>query len=512
VFFAVGVKVDPSVLLLSAKFILPTIAIVYLARTVSVFATVSILNRIKWIQKISGLYQIVLAWGGLRGGLALGLVLTLPETFPYKNIFVSLAISVVLATLLVNALSTRKLLQILKLDRLNLEDEKFYYKTVELIQEKIFIPLESLATDGIISKDLVENKKLQSLKIFHDGHIQYITQMLKNDDADFKFAMATVLLREKQYYDKKLGDKILSKISYYHLTRFVDDRINIYKQEQFQNLMDYNFDFSNNNTVLKIIARWIKLLHDQLLINRLAVELEVNLNMKLALISVLKNVSHPKVREIVLSWERQTSLKLEEFYRLYPLYSSAAQMHYVSNSLHASAMAEATELREFLIIGQPVYSRVTEKIHEILNKSTVDNIPLFDPRKAELLNNTPLFQDFSKETIEALSRMAKVKVFPAGKVIAVKGDKINSFFLITAGMAEIIIDLSDNVTEKPKITSGDSFGEMSLLFNKPNSATVRAILDTEAIEIDRSIIRNLMLAFPSCKQKMYSRGIQLRKK
>jgi CPA1 family monovalent cation:H+ antiporter len=512
VFFAVGVTVDPSVLLLSAKFILPTIAIVYLARTVSVFATVSILNRVKWIQKISGLYQVVLAWGGLRGGLALGLVLTLPETFPYKSIFVSLAISVVLATLFVNALSTRKLLQVLKLDRLNLEDEKFYYKTVELIQEKIFTPLESLATDGIISTDLVENKKLQSLKIFLDGHIHFISQMLKNDDADLKFATATVLLREKQYYDKKLEDKILSKLSYYHLIRFVDERINFYKLEHFQDLKDYHFEFPQSNSIQTIIAQWIKLIHDQLLIQRLAIELEVILNIKLALISVLKDVTHPKVREIVLSWLSVATLKLDEFYRLYPLYSSAAQMHYVSNSLYASAMAEAIELREFLIIGQPVFSRVSEKIQEILDQSVAESVQLFDPRKTELLSHAPLFQDFSKEAIEALSRMAKVRVYPKGKVIAVKGEKVNSFFLITAGMAEIIKDLSDNLTEKPKIISGDSFGEMSLLFNKPNTATIRAILDTEVIEIDRNILRNLMRAFPSSKEKIYSRGIQLRSK
>jgi CPA1 family monovalent cation:H+ antiporter len=512
VFFAVGVTVDPSVLLLSAKFILPTIAIVYLARTVSVFATVSILNRVKWIQKISGLYQVVLAWGGLRGGLALGLVLTLPETFPYKSIFVSLAISVVLATLFVNALSTRKLLQVLKLDRLNLEDEKFYYKTVELIQEKIFTPLESLATDGIISTDLVENKKLQSLKIFLDGHIHFISQMLKNDDADLKFATATVLLREKQYYDKKLEDKILSKLSYYHLIRFIDERINFYKLEHFQDLKDYHFEFPQSNSIQTIIAQWIKLIHDQLLIQRLAIELEVILNIKLALISVLKDVTHPKVREIVLSWLSVATLKLDEFYRLYPLYSSAAQMHYVSNSLYASAMAEAIELREFLIIGQPVFSRVSEKIQEILDQSVAESVQLFDPRKTELLSHAPLFQDFSKEAIEALSRMAKVRVYPKGKVIAVKGEKVNSFFLITAGMAEIIKDLSDNLTEKPKIISGDSFGEMSLLFNKPNTATIRAILDTEVIEIDRNILRNLMRAFPSSKEKIYSRGIQLRSK
>jgi CPA1 family monovalent cation:H+ antiporter len=512
VFFAVGVTVEPSVLLLSAKFILPTIAIVYLARSISVFATVSILNRIKWINKISGLYQIVLAWGGLRGGLALGLVLTLPETFPYKNIFVSLAISVVLATLFVNALTTRKLLQKLKLDRLNLDDEKFYYKTVELIQEKIFTPLNSLARNGIISSDLVESKKLQSLKIFLDGHIQFISQMLKNDDADLKFAMATVLLREKQYYDKKLEDKILSNLSYYHLIRFVDERIIFYKQEQFQELKDYHFEFPKSKNFQTIIARWIKPIHDQQLIQRLAIELEVILNMKLALISVSNDVAHPKVKEIVLSWEGQANHKLEEFYKLYPLYSSAAQMHYVSTSLYAGAMAEATELRNFLIIGQPVFSRVSEKIQKILNESVAESVQLFDPKKTELLSNVPLFQDFSKEAIEALSKMAKVKVFPKGKVIAVKGEKINSFILITAGKAEVINNLSDNTALKLEIISGDSFGEMSLLFNKPNTDTVRAILDTEAIEIDRNIIRNFLRDFPSCKQKLYSRGIKLRSK
>jgi CPA1 family monovalent cation:H+ antiporter len=54
-------------------------------------------------------------WSGVRGGLALGLVLVLPPEFPHRDLFITLSVSVVLATLFLNAVTTRSVLKLLKI-------------------------------------------------------------------------------------------------------------------------------------------------------------------------------------------------------------------------------------------------------------------------------------------------------------------------------------------------------------------------------------------------------------
>lgn len=117
VFFAVGLTVNLTGLGGAGSIIPMTLLIVYLARGLSILGTLPAVNALKVSAPISWAQQIALMWGGVRGGLALGLVLTLPTSFPQRNLFLTLAVSVVLATLFLNAVTTRSLLDLLKLHK-----------------------------------------------------------------------------------------------------------------------------------------------------------------------------------------------------------------------------------------------------------------------------------------------------------------------------------------------------------------------------------------------------------
>ena len=66
-------------------------------------------------KRIPFVWQHVLVWGGLRGALSLALALSLDSTFAYRDQILNLTFGVVVFSILVQGLSIKPLLRILRL-------------------------------------------------------------------------------------------------------------------------------------------------------------------------------------------------------------------------------------------------------------------------------------------------------------------------------------------------------------------------------------------------------------
>ncbi len=60
-------------------------------------------------------WQHVLFWGGLRGALALALALSLDNSFPHRSKLLDLTFGVVVFSILIQALTLKPLLRLLRL-------------------------------------------------------------------------------------------------------------------------------------------------------------------------------------------------------------------------------------------------------------------------------------------------------------------------------------------------------------------------------------------------------------
>ena len=63
------------------------------------------------LRPISGIWQILLIWGGLRGAIAIALVLSLPLTLPYWWTIQSMVFGVVIFSLLVQGTTFKPLIR-----------------------------------------------------------------------------------------------------------------------------------------------------------------------------------------------------------------------------------------------------------------------------------------------------------------------------------------------------------------------------------------------------------------
>ena len=87
-------------------------------------------------QKVSAAYKLAITWGGLRGAVTLALALSVTENARIdpatKDLVAVLATGFVLFTLLVNGLTLRPVIRLLRLDRLSPLDQALRAKVLAL--------------------------------------------------------------------------------------------------------------------------------------------------------------------------------------------------------------------------------------------------------------------------------------------------------------------------------------------------------------------------------------------
>jgi len=113
VFLLIGLEIHVRELLQNWASVVLAVGAVFLGRALAVYLLVPLSNR--FADKIPLRWQHVAVWGGLRGALALALALSLTTAFPYREQILNLTFGVVIFSILVQGLTIKPLVRILKL-------------------------------------------------------------------------------------------------------------------------------------------------------------------------------------------------------------------------------------------------------------------------------------------------------------------------------------------------------------------------------------------------------------
>ena len=117
-------------------------------------------------------------------------------------------------------------------------------------------------------------------------------------------------------------------------------------------------------------------------------------------------------------------------------------------------------------------------------------IGLFEP-DYDLLAQVPLFADLPPAALSEVAQSVQVRQWAAGATVVEEGAAGDSFFLVLKGEIEV------EVGTRPRLGVGDFFGELSLLFGRLRSATVRAVVETELAEMHRQDFETLLKQHPN---------------
>jgi small-conductance mechanosensitive channel/CRP-like cAMP-binding protein len=123
----------------------------------------------------------------------------------------------------------------------------------------------------------------------------------------------------------------------------------------------------------------------------------------------------------------------------------------------------------------------------------------------EALRSTPIWSVLSDQEMSLLAGRLKAVVHGPGEAIVRQGEDGSSMFLITRGSVAVTLnDGMGNTEHVATLSSGDFFGEMSLLTGEKRTATVTAAGEVECIEMHKADVSDILLERPELAREISS--------
>jgi NTE family protein len=100
------------------------------------------------------------------------------------------------------------------------------------------------------------------------------------------------------------------------------------------------------------------------------------------------------------------------------------------------------------------------------------------------------------ESLEAVYTQMQRRRFAAGEVICRQGDVGESLFIIERGIMQVTVQGGNRPQTIARLRRGEVLGELSLIIDEPRTATVTAIVPSEALELSRDAFASLLSRYP----------------
>jgi CRP/FNR family transcriptional regulator, cyclic AMP receptor protein len=105
---------------------------------------------------------------------------------------------------------------------------------------------------------------------------------------------------------------------------------------------------------------------------------------------------------------------------------------------------------------------------------------------AAVFRRVSLFSELEAAELEALSRVASVRLYPAGATILREDEPGDQFFVLLRGEVKVFVDSPDGrEVVLTHLQAGEFFGEMALFEGETRSASVSALSETELVVLAR---------------------------
>lgn len=116
--------------------------------------------------------------------------------------------------------------------------------------------------------------------------------------------------------------------------------------------------------------------------------------------------------------------------------------------------------------------------------------------KIAILRQT--FEGLNEDELRDLARLTHLCGFQAGDILCREGAFEDAFYIVAVGQAVITKKISDQEGERVLRNAGpgDFVGEMALIQNAPRAATVRAVTEIAALEMEKSDFEAMLQRSP----------------
>ncbi|MCB1883856.1 MAG: cation:proton antiporter [Geminicoccaceae bacterium] len=486
------------------------------ARAFVLFALLPLLRLVGLSSRIQPGYRVVMLWGGLRGAVTLALALAVTENRAVpeelqRHVAV-LATGFVLFTLIVQGLSLRSLIRRLGLDQLDPAERFQRERALRLTHDEIFERL-----NGTSRAYGLEAATMEGVGSLYRRRVEAIPFEPSLGEEMQRVQLASALLtltrKEARLYVDEGGRRMATRASMARLVREANALIDALRGggeggglEAYRHLA--RLQLRPN--------RWIRAaawLHRRFRIDRpLASALAGVLERALFQRSVLDDLEGfnreriaglfgARIAEVAarfLALRREglerniDALKLQ-----YPDYWEAFSQRYVHLATIRLEYLALERMAEERLLAPQIIDRLHAELRS--RHRRLDRPPALDLRldSLDLVRHTPLFDGLDAVEQKAVARLLVPRLAIPGERIVRKDEAGDAMYFVASGAVEVAVE-----PEPVRLGTGDYFGEMALLNDRPRLADVTALSYCRLLVLYRERFDAFLRNHPDLDQQM----------
>jgi CPA1 family monovalent cation:H+ antiporter len=481
----------------------------FAARAAVLFGILPILSALKLSRHVDAAYNVAITWGGLRGAVTLALALAVTESghidASTQSLVAVLATGFVLFTLLVNGLTLRPVMHVLKLDRLSPLNKALRSKVLALALAEVRSAVAQTSRDFELAPAITESVIANLTTRREADGLDHEAMMISDQDR-ITVGLVALTNRERRIILGHHAQQSVSSTAIERLLRRTDLLIDAAKTDGAAGyargasaLLAYSFAF-----------RFAHFLHRRFAIERLlqqaiSVRFETLLVREFALKELVRYnkqwlpalVSEPSARDLdhILTARLEATTRAIDALRLqYPDYAQALERHFLMQTGLTLEVSLIRQLADDGIIGGELYSAL-EREHAAERQSASERVPLdLGLRTEDLITRFDMFRGLSAAEIKALARLFKPRLALPEETIVRRGERGSHVFFISSGAVEVILP-----DEPVRLGRGDFFGEMALLSGLPRAADVVALGYCQLLVLSAADFQRFLAGNPAAK-------------
>jgi len=499
--------------LADAWLLLIAIAAALASRMAVLFGLLPPLSALHLSQKVSTAYKLAIAWGGLRGAVTLALALAVTENTriepEVRNAVAVLATGFVLFTLLVNGLSLRPVIRLLKLDRLAPLDLALRNKVLALSLADVRDALSATASQYAIEPDVARAANGLLDRRIDDLSAQPDLEQAISDRDRIRIGLVALANRERRII---LDHHAQHTVSGAAIERLLHNTNLILDAARAEGRVGYNragralLEFQRSFRTASLLHRRLRLARplqrqisirfETLLIRRLALE-ELLRVIDSRVAAVLGRRVAELLGEVIAARREATTRALDALRLQYPEHAEALEERFLQQSGFRLALSRFHDLYDEGLIGKEVFEDL-EREHAAV-RSLTDELPPLDLglHAEDLLAQFNMFAGLGAAELRALARLCRPRLLVPEEVVIHKGERGSAMFLISSGAVEVVLP-----SERVRLGSGDFFGEMALLSGRPRLADVVALGYCRVLVLSAAEFRCFLRDYPRARAEI----------
>jgi CPA1 family monovalent cation:H+ antiporter len=492
--------------------LLIAIAAALLSRAAVLFGVLPLLSTLRLSQKVSSAYKLAITWGGLRGAVTLALALAVTEHAgvdpEIKDSVAVLATGFVLFTLLVNGLTLRPVIRLLKLDQLSPLDQAVRGKVLAL----------SLAEVRDVVKETAEDYHIEpaAARSVTDSYGQRIDEMASRPDLEqaisdedrFRIGLVALANRERRII---LDHHEQSTVSGAAIERRLHNPNYILAAARNEGREGYDraacelLGFTRGFRVAHFLhrtlniagplQRQVSIRFETLLTRRLAIEVLARFNRQ-RLQPLLGQSLAATLGEVIAGRAEATARALDALRLQYPEHADMLETRFLEQSGLRLLISRYRDLFEEGLIGGELFDDLEQEHAERLLSGRLPPLDL-GLQTEELIRSFPMFSGLEPREVRALIPLLRPRLLVPDEFIIRKGERGRGMFFISSGAVEVILP-----GQRVRLGSGDFVGEMALLSGRPRNSDVVSLGYGRVLELPAGDFQRFLAKYPRAKAEI----------